>query len=108
MGFTSRQVRNLYGATVEEYDVPSVCFSLYHTYIYTTSTLTAAICQKYEQEDRAGAKLLSGQVAVFEMKTGAKILDLPIHEKAVRTLSRHPFTEALVTGSFDKTVKFWN
>jgi len=103
-----RQLRNLYGAIVEEYDTPSVCFSLDGTFVYTTSLLPQAGRNRHEDEQlpAAGAQMC-GQIAIFELKTGEMVMQLPCHERAVRCMQRHPHTEALVTGSFDKTVKFW-
>mmetsp|Transcript_71269 Transcript_71269/g.157343 ORF Transcript_71269/g.157343 Transcript_71269/m.157343 type:complete len:425 (-) Transcript_71269:124-1398(-) len=96
---SSRQLRNLYGASVNEYDLPSVCFSLDSCFLYVSSSLP---------QPREEVKVLCGQLAIFELRSARLVLQLPCHEKAVRCFDRHPFTEMLVTGSFDKTVKFWS
>lgn len=99
--FTDIQLRNLYGCQVDQFDMPSVCFSLDRSFIYATSTLP-------QTKASAGEQAMCGEVIVFEVKTGEVVLKLPCHEKSVRCMRRHPGTEALVTGSFDKTVKYWN
>lgn len=104
--FTNTQVRNLYGAVVDEYDVPSLCFSLDGTFLYTTSSLPQTAARSLEEEVANIA--MCGQVAIFDLQTSALVLKLPCHTKPVRCMHRHPCTEALVTGSFDKTVKFWS
>eukprot|EP00928_Gymnodinium_smaydae_P019063 TRINITY_DN17282_c0_g1_i1.p1 TRINITY_DN17282_c0_g1~~TRINITY_DN17282_c0_g1_i1.p1 ORF type:complete len:470 (-),score=67.51 TRINITY_DN17282_c0_g1_i1:82-1491(-) len=101
--FSSTQIRNLYGATVDEYDVPTVRFSLDGTFLYATSSLPHV--QKAATERDVSA--ICGEIAIFELRTGELVLKLPCHTKPVRCLDRHPFKEALVTGSFDKTVRFW-
>mmetsp|Transcript_23771 Transcript_23771/g.63673 ORF Transcript_23771/g.63673 Transcript_23771/m.63673 type:complete len:484 (-) Transcript_23771:95-1546(-) len=104
--FGNRQLRNLYGAVVEEYDTPSVCFSLDGTFIYTTSSLP--VKGKEDDERMAAASpAMCGQISIFEVRTGEMVLQLPCHQRAVRCMDRHPQTEAIVTGSFDKTVKYW-
>jgi len=107
--FTDRQLRNLYGAVIDEYDVPSVCFSLDQSFIYATSSLPQRALQCQEEEDGEEPSVLAmcGEVVVFEVRTGEAVLRLPCHEKAVRCMARHPLAECLVTGSFDKTVKYW-
>ncbi|CAJ1363250.1 unnamed protein product [Effrenium voratum] len=101
---SSRQLRNLYGAAVNEYDVPNICFSLDDCFLYVTSSLPQPSGAREQEEVVA----LCGQVAIFELRTAQLVLQLPCHQKAVRCFDRHPFTEMLVTGSFDKTVKFWS
>ncbi|CAJ1396147.1 unnamed protein product [Effrenium voratum] len=96
---SSRQLRNLYGAAVNEYDVPSICFSLDDCFLYVTSSLPQPSGAREQEEVVA----LCGQVAIFELRTAQLVLQLPCHQKAVRCFDRHPFTEMLVTGSFDKT-----
>lgn len=103
--FSNRQLRNLYGAVVDDYDVPSVCFSLDMAFIYGTSTLPQAAVQ--EDDDRVNQGM-SGQITVFDVKSGERVLQLPAHKKAVRCMRRHPLSEMLVTGSFDKTVRYWS
>eukprot|EP00933_Yihiella_yeosuensis_P018676 TRINITY_DN15256_c0_g1_i1.p1 TRINITY_DN15256_c0_g1~~TRINITY_DN15256_c0_g1_i1.p1 ORF type:complete len:324 (-),score=60.58 TRINITY_DN15256_c0_g1_i1:59-1030(-) len=108
---TARQLRNLYGAVVNEYDVPSVCFSLDGCFIYVTSTLPAPV-QRSDggypcDEAPVAQRALCGQLSIFEVRTSSLALQIPCHEKAVRRVSRHPHAEMLVTGSFDKTVKYW-
>jgi len=103
--FSDKQVRNLYGAITEEYDMPSVAFSADQTYLYATTSLPMTDTIKERGLDD---KAMCGQLVVFELKSGQAVLKLPCHTKPVRTMSRHPFSDALVTGSFDKTVKFWN
>lgn len=100
---SNRQLRNLYGAAVNEYDLPNVCFSLDSCFLYVSSSLPQPAVAK-EQE----VKVLCGQLAVFELRSARLVLQLPCHEKAVRCFDRHPYAEMLVTGSFDKTVKFWS
>ncbi|CAK9024858.1 5'-cyclic phosphodiesterase pde-4 [Durusdinium trenchii] len=94
---SNRQLRNLYGASVNEYDLPSVCFSLDGCFLYVSSSLPQP------SSAPEAVKALCGQVAVFELKTAKLVLQLPCHEKAVRCFDRHPSEEWLVTGSFDKT-----
>lgn len=101
--FADRQLRNLYGAIVDEYDMPSVHFSLDSTFLYTTSTLPMPSVLKESEDPRVG---MVGQVVVFEVGTGNLALTHPCHMKPVRSMDRHPWTEALVTGSFDRTVKY--
>ncbi|CAE7685286.1 unnamed protein product [Symbiodinium pilosum] len=100
---SARQLRNFYGAAVGEYDMPSVAFSLDGCFLYVSSSLP----QPARQEENE-VKALCGQLAVFEVRSGQMVLQLPCHEKAVRCFHRHPYSEMLVTGSFDKTVKFWS
>jgi len=94
--YTENQLRNLYGAVVDEYDIPSVLFSLDQRFVYTTSSLPA----KQDID-------MKGEVVVFGLKRGESVLHLPCHDKPVRCMDRHPLTEALVTGSFDKKLKYW-
>lgn len=103
--FTDKQLRNLYGAIAEEYDMPSVAFSADQTYLYATTTLPMTESIKERGLDD---KAMCGQIVVFELMSGHPVLKLPCHTKPVRSLSRHPLSEALVTGSFDKTVRFWS
>jgi len=108
--FTDRQLRNLYGATIDEYDVPSVCFSLDQSFLYTTSSLPQTTRRRRydgDEAEEAAASPMCGEVVVFEIRTGEAVLRLPCHEKAVRCMSRHPFSERLATGSFDRMVKYW-
>lgn len=108
--FTGTQLRNLYGATVDEYDVPSVCFSLDRSFLYTTSSLSSRSVEKRkEQAEEFGEDVtdMCGEIAVFEVRTGRLALRLACHEKPVRCMSHHPHTEAIITGSFDKHVKYW-
>jgi len=109
--FGARQLRNFYGAVVEEYDTPSVFFSVDGSFVYTTSSLPVKGLIEGEAEERlmsAAAQSMIGQVAVFEIKTGELVLQIPCHQRPVRCMHRHPYSEALVTGSFDKTVRFWS
>jgi len=110
--FGDRQLRNLYGAIIDEYDMPSVCFSLDGSFVYATSTITlrAAALRRGEGEEpsaRAAVAGGAGEIAIFEVRTGELALRLSCHEKSVRCADRHPHSEMLVTGSFDKTVKCW-
>jgi len=109
--FTDIQLRNLYGATVDEYDVPSICFSLDRSFLYTTSSLSLrSVAQRNDQAESFGEATdtaVCGEVVIFELNSGRLALRLPCHEKPVRCISRHPYTEALVTGSFDKRAKYW-
>jgi WD40 repeat protein len=107
--FTDKQLRNLYGAFIDEYDVPSVCFSSDRSFVYVTSTIPFKAPSSYDEGDEAtaAASAMCGQVLVFEVISGNKVLTLPCHSKPVRCMARHPHAEALVTGSFDKTVRFW-
>eukprot|EP00401_Gymnodinium_catenatum_P030072 CAMPEP_0117481334 /NCGR_PEP_ID=MMETSP0784-20121206/12848_1 /TAXON_ID=39447 /ORGANISM="" /LENGTH=462 /DNA_ID=CAMNT_0005275791 /DNA_START=15 /DNA_END=1400 /DNA_ORIENTATION=- len=100
--FSDVQVRNLYGAVIDEYDVPSVSFSMDRSFLYATSSLP----QKAVPQRGEVGEVLCGEVVIFEIRTGAVVLKLPCHTKPVRCMDRHPLTEALVTGSFDKTVRF--
>jgi len=106
---TDKQLRNLYGATIDEYDVPSVCFSGDRSFVYATSTVPFKAPSSVGEEEEAtlATSAMCGQVLVFELRSGNKVLTLPCHSKAVRCMARHPHTEALVTGSFDKAVRFW-
>lgn len=101
---TARQLRNLFGAIVNELDVPSVCFSLDGCFVYVSSSLPHPGREAEEEEPRLG---LCGQVAIFQVRDASLVLQLPCHEKAVRCFDRHPRRELLATGSFDKTVKYW-
>jgi len=107
--FTKIQLRNLYGCQINEFDMPSVCFSLDRTFIYATSALPQP-----RAADRGGGSgeqsfvPMCGEVTIFELKTGEVVLKLPCHEKSVRSMRRHPFSEALVTGAFDKAVRYWS
>eukprot|EP00439_Symbiodinium_sp_Y106_P065671 s253_g10.t1 len=94
-----RQLRNFYGAAVGEYDMPTVAFSLDGCFLYVSSTLPQP-ARREEDE----VKALCGQVAIFEVRSGQMVLQLPCHEKSVRCFHRHPYSEMLVTGSFDKMV----
>eukprot|EP00931_Biecheleriopsis_adriatica_P022033 TRINITY_DN14262_c0_g1_i1.p1 TRINITY_DN14262_c0_g1~~TRINITY_DN14262_c0_g1_i1.p1 ORF type:complete len:483 (+),score=94.86 TRINITY_DN14262_c0_g1_i1:146-1594(+) len=105
--FTSRQLRNLYGAVIGEYDMPSVCFSLDSSFLYVTSTLPHAGDQRLPADEDKPFTALVGQIAIFEVRKAQLVLQLACHEKAVRCLDRHPLSENLVTGSFDKRVKYW-
>lgn len=96
---TGQQLRNFYGASVDEYDLPTVIFSLDETFVYATSTRSSAAA--------AASEGPCGEVVVWAVQTGAQVLTLPAHQKGVRCLSRHPYAEALVSGSFDKTVSFF-
>lgn len=100
--FSEQQLRNLYGASVEEYDVPTVAFSLDQHFLYATSSLPQTAARPGTDEPP-----MCGQIVVFQLCTGAPVLKLPCHEKPVRSFQRHPLTEALVTGSFDRAVKHW-
>merc|ERR1719217_170653 len=80
--FTERQLRNLYGATVDEYDMPSVHFSLDSTFLYTTTTLPQPAVLKQAEDPRIG---MVGQVVVFEVSTGNLALTHPCHTKPVRS-----------------------
>merc|ERR1719229_161964 len=90
--YSNRQLRNLYGAIVEEYDTPSLCFSLDGTFIYTTSSLPQKA--KHSADADIDSRLvqakgaLVGQVAVFELKTGEAVLQLACHERPVRCMDR--------------------
>jgi len=108
--FSNLQLRNLYGITVDEYDMPSVCFSLDRSFLYVTSSMLVKAARKVEEAVPTvpGAAPLVGEVAVFEVRTGELVLKLSCHEKAVRCMDRHPFAEVLITGSFDRTVKYWS
>lgn len=106
--FTSKQLRNLYGATIDEYDVPSVCFSSDRSFVYVTSSVPYKVGGGgYEEELTPSANAMCGEVLIFQVQSGEKVLTLPCHKKAVRCMAHHPHTEALVTGSFDRTVRFW-
>jgi len=110
--FSPRQLRNLYGAIVEEYDTPSITFSLDGTFVYATSSLPVRAPKVGDEEEDvderlARAKAMCGQVSIFELRTGEQVLQLPCHERAVRCMALHPHTEALVTGSFDRSVRYW-
>lgn len=111
--YTNVQLRNLYGAVVDEYDVPSISFSLDRCFLYTTSSIAAQALAKRQQDEseRAGTSVARaaecGKLAIFEVKSGQLVLQLHCHEKPVRCMQRHPHTEAIITGSFDKTVKYW-
>mmetsp|Transcript_40489 Transcript_40489/g.75885 ORF Transcript_40489/g.75885 Transcript_40489/m.75885 type:complete len:476 (-) Transcript_40489:57-1484(-) len=112
--FTNVQLRNLYGAVVDEYDVPSISFSLDRCFLYATSSIAAQALAKRQQDEseRAGNSVTRaaecGKVAIFEVKSGQLVLQLHCHEKPVRCMQRHPHTEAIITGSFDKAVKYWS
>jgi len=101
--FSGTQLRNLYGAVVDQYDVPSCCFSLDRSFLYVTSSLPQTSVMP---KDSTGEPMC-GEVVVFEVRTGEVVLKLPCHAKPVRCMDRHPFSETLVTGSFDKKIKFW-
>jgi len=102
---TPTQVRNLYGAVVDAYDVPSICFSLDHSFLYATSTLPQPSSADRSDEDPVIG--MCGEVVVFKVQSGKAVLKLPCHERPVRCMSRHPLAEMLLTGSFDKAVKCW-
>lgn len=106
--FTDRQLRNYYGAVVDEYDIPSVCFSLDQSFLYVTSSLPQSAVKLAEEAGKENVKPMCGQLAIFEVRTGELMLRLPCHEKPIRCLDRHPYSEKIVTGSFDKTVRFWS
>lgn len=105
--FTEKQLRNLYGATVDEYDVPSICFSLDQSFLYATSSLPQRSIRRDSGEE-VTINDMCGEVVVFELRSGEPVLKLPCHRKAVRCMARHPASEQLVTGSFDRTVRFWS
>jgi len=105
--FTEKQLRNLYGATVDEYDMPSVCFSLDQSFLYATSSLPQRTIRQ-DSGDEVVVNDMCGEVVIFELRSGEPVLKLPCHRKAVRCMARHPLSEHLVTGSFDKTVRFWS
>jgi len=105
--FTETQVRNLFGATIDEYDVPSICFSLDQSFIYATSSLPQRTVRR-DSGDEVTVNDMCGEVVIFELRGGEPVLKLPCHRKPVRCMARHPLSEHLVTGSFDKTVRFWS
>lgn len=106
--FTSTQLRNLYGAVVDEYDVPSITFSLDRCFLYATSSLAAqALARQRDDGEKMAQAVECGKVAIFEVQSGQLVLQLQCHEKPVRCMQRHPHSEAIITGSFDKTVKYW-
>merc|ERR1712060_124118 len=84
--FSNMQLRNLYGAVIGEYDVPSVCFSHDKSFIYITSSLPQTTRRPGDEED---ARILNGtgmcgEVAIFEVRPAALVLRLPCHKKPVR------------------------
>jgi len=106
--YSNRQLRNLYGAVVEEYDTPTVCFSLDNTFVYCSSSLAVKAQGSDDLEERlAQVTAMCGQISIFELKSAQEVLRLPCHERAVRCMARHPQKEVLITGSFDKTAKYW-
>jgi len=105
--FTETQLRNLYGATIDEYDVPSICFSLDQSFLYATSSLPQRTFHR-DPDDEVTVNDMCGEVVIFELRSGEPVLRLPCHRKAVRCMARHPLSEHLITGSFDKTVRFWS
>lgn len=104
---TDRQLRNFYGATINEFDVPGLCFSLDSCFLYVTSTLPVPLRKSDDMDSSVRPIVACGQLAIFEVRSSSLVLQLPCHEKAVRCLDRHPRSEIVVTGSFDKTVKLW-
>jgi len=105
--FTGRQLRNLYGAVVDEYDTPSVCFSHDRSFLYVTSSVPMRGRRSGDEEVDSEVAAMCGEVLIFEVRSGEVMLRLPCHRKPVRCLARHPHTEALVTGSFDRAVRYW-
>ena len=78
-------IRTLYGMSIGIYDVPSLCFSLDGTHIYTSS---------------------DKEIIVFETKSGHKIFNIPISDsKPVRGFTRQKSTDRLATVSFDRFMK---
>merc|ERR1739845_216216 len=86
--FTSKQLRNLYGAVIDTYDVRSVCFSLDRSFIYTSSSLSAV--RRGGEGEGKDLQFMRGEVAIFEVRTGELVLQLQCHGKAVRCMHRHP------------------
>jgi len=99
--FGQTQLRNLYGSSCDEYDVPSLCFSHDRSFLYATSSVSA------EAPRSDGGPFVAGQVAIFEVFSGQVVFQLRCHAKPVRCMALHPHMEAIMTGSFDKTVQYW-
>lgn len=68
-----------------------------------------ALCCAYLPGDKIvviGTK--SGELELFDIASAAKLDTVAAHEGAVWSLQVHPDGRSLVSGSADKTAKFWN
>ncbi len=68
-----------------------------------------ALCTAFLPGDKivvVGTK--DGDIELYDIAASSLLEKIPAHEGAVWTLQVHPDGKSLVTGSADKTVKFWN
>lgn len=84
---SGKLMRNLYGANNGRYSNPRCCWSPCAKYVYAST------------EDR--------EVAVWDVQTERLVAKVPVHAQPVRDMHRHPSSGALITCSFDKSVKTW-
>lgn len=49
-----------------------------------------------------------GDIELYDIAASSQLDKIPAHEGAVWTMQVHPDGKSLITGSADKTVKFWN
>lgn len=50
----------------------------------------------------------NGQLELFDISSSSLLEEMPAHEGPVWTMAVHPDGKSIVTGSADKTAKFWN
>ncbi|KAF2196838.1 WD40 repeat-like protein [Delitschia confertaspora ATCC 74209] len=68
-----------------------------------------ALCAAFLPGDKivvVGTK--EGNIQLFDIAASALLDEIPAHEGAIWTLQVHPDGKSVVTGSADKSVKFWN
>jgi WD40 repeat protein len=58
-------------------------------------------------ESRVIGGLIDGRMAVFDLKTGLRIAEIPAHKDAIDAVACHPTTGMVATASRDKTVALW-
>ncbi|XP_055954643.1 WD repeat-containing protein 3 [Patella vulgata] len=108
-------------------DVRTLCFSSDNTAIVTVSAESAklwnrssvkcirtmscdySLCSVFAPGDRhiiLGTK--AGKLQIFDIASGDLLEDIEAHDSTIYSISLSPDKRGILTGSSDKTVKFWN
>ncbi|KAK6169407.1 hypothetical protein SNE40_020470 [Patella caerulea] len=108
-------------------DVRTLCFSSDNTAIVTVSAESAklwnrssvkcirtmscdySLCSVFAPGDRhliLGTK--AGKLQIFDIASGELLEDIEAHDSTIYSIALSPDKRGILTGSSDKTVKFWN